>query len=76
MTGIKFKKSKIYFESLSSHESILNFSSAINTLVSVCYKISNDIRLLSSGPRCGINEITIPANEPGSSIMPGSIKYK
>ena len=73
MTGIKFKKSKDYFESLSSHESILNFSSAINTLVSVCYKISNDIRLLSSGPRCGINEITIPANEPGSSIMPGKV---
>ena len=73
MTGIKFKKSKNYFESLSSHESILNFSSAINTLVSVCYKISNDIRLLSSGPRCGINEITIPANEPGSSIMPGKV---
>ena len=73
MTGIKFKKSKNYFESLSSHESILNFSSAINTLVSTCYKISNDIRLLSSGPRCGINEITIPANEPGSSIMPGKV---
>ena len=73
MTGIKFKKSKNYFESLSSHEPILNFSSAINTLVSACYKIANDIRLLSSGPRCGINEITIPANEPGSSIMPGKV---
>ena len=60
MKDIKFKKSKNYFKSLSSHEPILNFSSAINTLVSVCYKISNDIRLLSSGPRCGINEITIP----------------
>ena len=73
MIGVKFKNSTNYFESLSSHEAILSFSGAINTLVSTCYKISNDVRLLSSGPRCGINEIIIPANEPGSSIMPGKV---
>lgn len=71
--GIEFKNSKNFFESLSSHEPILNFSGAVNTLVSCCYKISNDIRLLSSGPRCGINEIVLPHNEPGSSIMPGKV---
>ena len=48
-------------------------SGAINTLVIACYKIANDIRLLASGPRSGIGEIKLPANEPGSSIMPGKV---
>jgi len=73
ITNCPFKESKNKFESLSSHEAISNFSGAINTLVTSCYKIANDIRLLSSGPRCGIGEIILPSNEPGSSIMPGKV---
>ncbi len=73
ITGMPFKESKNKFELLSSHESIIHFSNSINTLIIACYKIANDIRLMASGPRCGIGEITLPANEPGSSIMPGKI---
>ncbi len=73
ITGMPFKESKNKFELLSSHESIIHFSSSMNTLIIACYKIANDIRLMASGPRCGIGEITLPANEPGSSIMPGKI---
>ncbi len=73
ITGIEFRESKNKFESISSHEPIIFFTSAINTLVIACYKIANDIRLLSSGPRCGIGELILPSNEPGSSIMPGKV---
>ena len=73
ITKLPFKESKNKFESLSSHEPIIFLNSAINSLVIACYKISNDIRLLASGPRCGIGEITLPSNEPGSSIMPGKV---
>ena len=73
ITGHEFKESSNKFESLSSHESLLNVSGAINTLVSACYKIANDFRMLASGPRCGIGEIILPSNEPGSSIMPGKV---
>jgi len=73
ITGYPFKESKNKFESLSSHDPITHFSGSINTLVTSCYKIANDLRLLSSGPRCGIGEITLPSNEPGSSIMPGKV---
>ena len=73
ITNLPFKESKNKFEALSSHEPIIFFSSSINTLVIACYKISNDIRLLASGPRCGIGELVLPSNEPGSSIMPGKI---
>jgi fumarate hydratase class II len=73
ITGYPFKESENKFEALSSHEPILNFSGAVNTLVVACYKIANDLRLLGSGPRCGIGEIVLPSNEPGSSIMPGKV---
>ena len=73
ITNLPFKSSENKFESLSSHDSIVNLSGALNTLVTASYKIANDIRLLSSGPRCGIGEINIPSNEPGSSIMPGKV---
>ena len=56
ITGLPFKESKNKFESLSSHEPIIFFSAALNTLVVACYKIANDLRLLASGPRCGIGE--------------------
>ena len=73
ITNHPFKKSKNKFESLSSHDSIIQFSGSLNTLITACYKISNDIRLLASGPRSGIGELILPSNEPGSSIMPGKI---
>ncbi len=73
ITGYPFTESLDKFESLSSHEPLLNFSSALNTLAVSCYKISNDIRMMASGPRCGIGEIILPSNEPGSSIMPGKV---
>ena len=63
----------IKFESLSSHEPILNLSGSLNTLTTACYKICNDIRLLGSGPRSGLGELILPPNEPGSSIMPGRL---
>lgn len=73
LTKIPFKPAKNKFEAIASHDSIINISGSINTLVTTCYKMSNDIRMLSSGPRSGIGEIILPSNEPGSSIMPGKI---
>ena len=73
MTKNKFKPSKNKFESLSSHDSLVNFSNTLKTLSVSIFKIINDIRLLASGPRSGIGELEIPANEPGSSIMPGKV---
>ena len=73
ITDLPFKESKNKFEAISSHEPIIFFSSSVNTLVIACYKISNDIRFLASGPRCGIGELILPTNEPGSSIMPGKV---
>ena len=61
------------FEGIASHDSLVNLSSALNGLATSLFKISNDIRFLASGPRAGLGEITLPANEPGSSIMPGKI---
>src|SRR6185369_16962865 len=59
--------------SLASHDAIVETSGALKTLAVSLMKIANDIRLLASGPRCGIGEILIPENEPGSSIMPGKV---
>ena len=73
ITSYPFQSAENKFESISSHESIVNFSGAICSLTTTCYKIANDIRLLASGPRCGISELILPANEPGSSIMPGKV---
>ncbi len=68
-----YKPSKNKFEAIASHDSLVNFSSSLNTLAVSLLKILNDLRFLSSGPRSGLGEINIPNNEPGSSIMPGKI---
>lgn len=73
LTGLPFKTAENKFESLSSHNPILQLSSALKQTASVLNKIANDIRIMASGPRSGIGEIIIPANEPGSSIMPGKV---
>src|SRR6185503_3885693 len=61
------------FEALASHDGIVEAHGALKTVAVSLMKIANDIRFLSSGPRCGIGEISIPDNEPGSSIMPGKV---
>jgi len=61
------------FESLAAHDAVVQMSGSLKTLACSLMKIANDVRWLASGPRCGIGEITIPANEPGSSIMPGKV---
>jgi fumarate hydratase class II len=61
------------FESIASHDILADVSGHINVLAVTLYKMCNDIKLLSSGPRCGLNELVLPQNEPGSSIMPGKV---
>ena len=73
LTKIKFKPSKNKFASLAAHDSIVNFSGTLNTTAVCLLKIANDIRFLGSGPRAGYGELTLPTNEPGSSIMPGKV---
>ena len=73
MTKNKYKPAINKFEVIANHDSLVNFSNSINTLAISLFKILNDIRFLSSGPRSGLGEINIPANEPGSSIMPGKV---
>jgi fumarate hydratase class II len=73
LTGLKFKTAPNKFEALAAHDALVEFSGALNVLAVSMMKIANDIRLLGSGPRCGIGEINLPANEPGSSIMPGKV---
>lgn len=73
MTGLPFVSAENKFESLAAHDAIVETSGALKTVAVSLMKIANDVRLLSSGPRCGIGEINIPANEPGSSIMPGKV---
>ena len=68
-----YKPAKNKFEAIASHDSLVNFSNSLNTLSISLLKILNDLRFLSSGPRSGLGEINIPANEPGSSIMPGKV---
>lgn len=68
-----FKTAPNKFEALASNDALVQFSGTLNTIAVSMMKIANDIRLLGSGPRCGIGEITLPANEPGSSIMPGKV---
>lgn len=72
-TGIKFISGKNKFEGLAAHDAIVEAHGALKTVAVSLMKIGNDIRMLASGPRCGIGEIIIPANEPGSSIMPGKV---
>ena len=73
VTKIHFKPAKNKFASLAAHDSIVNFSGTLNTAAVCLMKIANDIRFLGSGPRAGYGELILPANEPGSSIMPGKI---
>ncbi|MGQ7869732.1 class II fumarate hydratase [Sunxiuqinia sp. sy24] len=73
LTGLPFITAKNKFESLAAHDAIVEAHGALKQLAVSLMKIANDIRLLASGPRAGIGEITIPANEPGSSIMPGKV---
>jgi fumarate hydratase class II len=72
-TGYNFKSAPNKFEALACNDSLIDFSGTLNTLAVTIMKIANDIRLLGSGPRCGLGELRLPVNEPGSSIMPGKI---
>ncbi|KPJ21136.1 hypothetical protein RR48_00883 [Papilio machaon] len=71
LTGIPFETAPNKFESLACHDAMVEVSGALNTIAVSLMKIANDIRLLASGPRCGLGELMLPENEPGSSIMPG-----
>ena len=73
LTGLPFITAANKYESLAAHDAIVEAHGALKTLAVSLTKIANDIRLLASGPRCGIGEIQIPENEPGSSIMPGKV---
>ncbi|MGB5382451.1 MAG: class II fumarate hydratase [Lutimonas sp.] len=73
LTGLPFRTAENKFEALASHDAIVESHGALKQLAVSLNKIANDIRMLASGPRSGIGEIIIPANEPGSSIMPGKV---
>ena len=73
ITKMPFKIAKNKFAALSAHDAVVNFSGTLNTLAVSLTKIANDIRFLGSGPRAGYGELILPANEPGSSIMPGKV---
>src|SRR5688572_13239 len=73
LTGLPFKSHPDKFAALSAHDEVVFASGALKTLAGSLMKIANDIRWLASGPRCGIGEISLPENEPGSSIMPGKV---
>lgn len=72
-TGLAFASAPDKFAALAGHEAMASVSAALGTLAGALFKIANDVRWLASGPRCGLAEIRIPANEPGSSIMPGKV---
>ena len=72
-TGLPFKTAANKFEALAAHDAMVELSSALKRAAVSLMKIGNDIRMLSSGPRCGIGELMLPENEPGSSIMPGKV---
>ena len=73
LTGLPFVTAPNKFEALAAHDAMVELSGALKRLAVALMKIGNDIRMLSSGPRCGIGELIIPDNEPGSSIMPGKV---
>ncbi len=73
LTGLPFKSHPNKFAALSAHDEVVFASGALKTLAASLMKIANDIRWLASGPRCGLGEISLPENEPGSSIMPGKV---
>lgn len=73
LTGLPFRPAPNKFEALASHDALVELSGALNVVAVSIMKIANDIRLLASGPRCGLGEISLPELEPGSSIMPGKV---
>jgi len=73
LTGLGFKTAPNKFEALASNDAMVEVSGALNVLATSLMKIANDIRFLGSGPRCGLGELMLPENEPGSSIMPGKV---
>jgi fumarate hydratase class II len=73
LTGLPFKSAPNKFEALASNDALVQLSGALNTYAAALMKIANDIRFLGSGPRCGLAELYLPSNEPGSSIMPGKV---
>ena len=73
LTGLPFVTAPNKFEALATHDTMVELSGALNTIAVSLNKIANDIRLLGSGPRCGLGELMLPENEPGSSIMPGKV---
>jgi len=72
-TGLPFETAPNKFEALATHDALVELHGALNTIAVSLMKIANDIRLLGSGPRCGLGELLLPENEPGSSIMPGKV---
>ncbi len=72
-TGLPFVTAENKFEALAAHDAMVEISGALNVVAASLFKIANDIRFLGSGPRCGLAELILPANEPGSSIMPGKV---
>ncbi len=73
ITGIPFVTAPNKFEALAAHDAVVEMSGALKTVAASLFKIANDIRFLGSGPRCGLGELILPENEPGSSIMPGKV---
>ena len=73
ITGLPFITAPNKFEALAAHDAMVEMSGALKTVAASLFKIANDIRLLGSGPRCGLGELMLPENEPGSSIMPGKV---
>jgi len=73
LAGAPFRSAPNKFFALAAHDALVNVSAALRTLAGGLMKLANDVRWLASGPRCGIGELTIPENEPGSSIMPGKV---
>jgi fumarate hydratase class II len=73
ITGLPFVTAPNKFEALAAHDAMVEMSGSLKTIAASLFKIANDIRLLGSGPRCGIGELILPENEPGSSIMPGKV---
>ena len=73
ITGMPFRSAPNKFAAMGAHDAVIMTSGVLKTLACSLYKISNDIRLLASGPNCGLQELVLPSNEPGSSIMPGKV---
>eukprot|EP01137_Pigoraptor_chileana_P033349 Opistho-2@24091 len=73
ITGLPFVTAPNKFEALAAHDALVQLSGSLNTVAVSLMKIANDLRLLGSGPRCGLGELLLPENEPGSSIMPGKV---